>query len=276
MSVIIIPRRHYTQPQGRVQLAPEWVGIIKRAYVAGQSHDLASDFWYNTDPHILRPGPVGFELDFVEQNGVALSSIGGFSTLVGVDKPIFTVCLSIRTDPNIRWAFGDYDTAGSADTVSFGGRFSSATDALLVARAAGGANLVNTTLTGVANLGINSHVFGHTPGSLGYIANGNGVYKSAVSAAGSRGEGTTARFGSGGDYAGQRFIDSIALFAVGSAALPAAQALALAANPWQLFRADPIRIYSLPSGPISISWSSLTASNITQTGATMTLGGITR
>lgn len=47
-------------------------------------------------------------------------------------------------------------------------------------------------------------------------------------------------------------------------------------NPWQLFRADPIRIYSLPSGPISISWSSLTASNITQTGARLTLGGIVR
>lgn len=46
--------------------------------------------------------------------------------------------------------------------------------------------------------------------------------------------------------------------------------------PWQLFRADPVRIYSFPSGPISLSWSSLTASNITQTGARLTLGGITR
>lgn len=40
--------------------------------------------------------------------------------------------------------------------------------------------------------------------------------------------------------------------------------------PWQLFRADPIRIYSLPTGAISIN--SITASNITQTGATITLG----
>ena len=270
MTAIIIPRKHLRQPQGRVELAPEWAGTIKRVYVAGQSHDPASDFLYNTAPHILSPGPVGFELDFVEQNGVALSSSGGFSTLVDVDKPIFTVCLSIRTAPNIRWAFGDYNTTGSAESVSFGSRFVNATDALLTARAAGGTNLVNTTLTGVANLGINSHVFGHTPGSRGYIANGNGVYKSAVSAAGSRGEGTTARFGSGGDYAGQRFIDSIALFAVGSAALPAAQALDLAANPWQLFRADPIRIYSFPTGAISIT--SILASNITQTGARITLG----
>ena len=269
MAAIIIPRRHLAQPQGRVEIAPEWAGIIKRAYVAGQSHDPASDFGYNTDPHILGPGPAGFELKFIEQNGVALSS-GGFSALVGVDKPIFTVCLSIRKDSAIRWAFGDYAAGGSAETVSFGGRFSSATDALLVARAAGGANLVNTTLTGVASLGVNSHVFGHTPGSLGYIANGNGVYKSAVSAAGSRGGGTTARFGSGGDYGGQRFVDSIALFAVGSADLPAAQALDLAANPWQLFRADPIRIYSFPTGAITLN--SLTMSAITQTTARATLG----
>ena len=44
----------------------------------------------------------------------------------------------------------------------------------------------------------------------------------------------------------------------------------LALNPWQLFRADPIRIYSLPTGAISIN--SITASNITQTGARITLG----
>ena len=45
---------------------------------------------------------------------------------------------------------------------------------------------------------------------------------------------------------------------------------ALAANPWQLFRADPIRIYSLPSGAISIN--SILVDNITQTGARITLG----
>ena len=43
-------------------------------------------------------------------------------------------------------------------------------------------------------------------------------------------------------------------------------------NPWQLFRADPIRIYSLPSGPISVTINSITASNITSSGARITLG----
>ena len=46
----------------------------------------------------------------------------------------------------------------------------------------------------------------------------------------------------------------------------------LYSNPWQLFRADPIRIYSFPSGPISVAINSITASNITQTGARITLG----
>ena len=41
-------------------------------------------------------------------------------------------------------------------------------------------------------------------------------------------------------------------------------------NIWQLFSADPLRIYSLPSGAITIN--SIIASNITQTGARITLG----
>jgi len=44
----------------------------------------------------------------------------------------------------------------------------------------------------------------------------------------------------------------------------------LSINPWQLFRADPQRIYSLPSGAISIN--SILASNITSSGARITLG----
>ena len=55
-----------------------------------------------------------------------------------------------------------------------------------------------------------------------------------------------------------------------------AEARALSANVWQLFHADPIRIYSFPTSPVVPSWSSLTASNTTQTGATLTLGGIVR
>ena len=237
--------------------------------MAGQPHDLAYDFWYDTAPYELSPNPTGLGLNFASQQGVALTSGSGFSSIVNVDAPIFVVCLSVRTESTARWPFADYNSAGSSGAISFGARVDAA-NALLRVRNASGSNLVETTFTNVIKPEVNSHVFGHTPNSLGYIANGDGVYKSAVSAAGSRGLGASARFGSGGDFTTQRFIGSIGLFAVGSAALSAAQALDLAANPWQLFRADPIRIYSLPSGAISIN--SITASNITQTGARITLG----
>ena len=48
-----------------------------------------------------------------------------------------------------------------------------------------------------------------------------------------------------------------------------AEAEAISGNIWQIFRADPLRIYSLPSGPITLN--SLTMSNITQTTARATL-----
>ena len=47
----------------------------------------------------------------------------------------------------------------------------------------------------------------------------------------------------------------------------------LTLNPWEIFRADPVRFYSLPSGAITLT--SLTMSNPTSSGARATLG-ITR
>lgn len=43
-------------------------------------------------------------------------------------------------------------------------------------------------------------------------------------------------------------------------------------NPWQIFRADPLRIYSFPSGPITPTITGITASLVTSSSATITLG----
>lgn len=67
-----------------------------------------------------------------------------------------------------------------------------------------------------------------------------------------------------------QYSRDIGLVAVFQSALSADEIAELSINPWQLFRADPVRIYSLPTGAISIN--SLTASNITQTGARIALG----
>lgn len=48
------------------------------------------------------------------------------------------------------------------------------------------------------------------------------------------------------------------------------EAAELCANPWQLFKADPVRIYSLPSGPITLGTPII--SNITASGFRVSVG----
>lgn len=60
------------------------------------------------------------------------------------------------------------------------------------------------------------------------------------------------------------------LDAAWSRALSADELAAVGENPWQMFRADPVRFYSLPSGPITLN--SLSVSNITSSGARFTVG----
>lgn len=73
----------------------------------------------------------------------------------------------------------------------------------------------------------------------------------------------------GSGYNGQ--VDAVyGLHAQWSRALSESECTDLSANPWQLFRANPVRFYSLPSGPITLN--SLTASNITSSGSRFTVG----
>ena len=75
--------------------------------------------------------------------------------------------------------------------------------------------------------------------------------------------------------AGYQFNGVYGSVAVIAGAITDDEAHQLVDNPWMLYEAERDEIFSLPSaGPVS--WSSLTASGITQTGATLTLGGITR
>lgn len=66
------------------------------------------------------------------------------------------------------------------------------------------------------------------------------------------------------------FKGAASVFLAWPRALDSEELIEYSKNTWQLFRADPIRIYSLPSGAITLN--SITASNITQTGARITLG----
>lgn len=122
----------------------------------------------------------------------------------------------------------------------------------------------------------NRHVFVATRSAPGAIA----LYRDGVAlslAASSAVAGTAVGIGGawvGGAAANNRgHAGPIALCAALNFDLSDAQAREISYAPWQLFRADPIRTYSLPSGPITLT--SLTMSAFTSSGARATLG-ITR
>ena len=75
-----------------------------------------------------------------------------------------------------------------------------------------------------------------------------------------------------GDYntADHADRDDFYTVAIWDRALSSAELAEWTANPWQLFRADPLRIYSFPTGAITLN--SLTMSAITQNTARATLG----
>lgn len=114
--------------------------------------------------------------------------------------------------------------------------------------------------------------------SVGLTKRGNvvKVFANRQSASATGGNGGIRRsagsglFGQSGSIDGRAVYASTVLSAVCGVALPDAAMFDLLDNPWRIFRADPIRIYSLPSGALTIN--SITASNITSSGARITLG----
>ena len=254
MTAIIIPRRHYTQPQGRVQIssAPVCDGLI--AAYCGQSVELVSETLTAAS----------------EQYGLrecGRTVISGFTAPVGITEALDEmtcfafIALLPNTNGGVVAMIGD--SAGDSDVRVF--PYTSGLGFGFV--------LYNSpAYNGYQELRITLPAGYVGPVVMRYRRNGLLTIKalsgenSAVALDRSVFIGTTRLYaapsvGMGGLALFRRYISD-------------EEEVSLLQAPWQLFRADPIRIYSLPSG--AISWSSLTASNITQTGARLTLGGIAR
>ena len=125
------------------------------------------------------------------------------------------------------------------------------------------------------------HVFlGMRAGAVGYLdVDGVELAANSVGTASIWNAGN--RLSIGGIYGYSGYLDVDAphhLTLAWNRALSKAERISIGHDPSQVLRSrdDDSILYSLPSGPISVSWSSLTASNITQTSATLTLGGIVR
>lgn len=263
MTVIIIPRKRLTQPQpqGRVAVAPEWSdGIVAlqngREMVVGGATSTGS------------PGQEVVSRGIGWRGGSGKYFFGAAEYKPTLNNPYslaFEIVSRTVVDGGAVFSIADAPTSGTVRLLfrcAYPRKFDVYWNGSYRIQAGAEWQENERTLCvfshdgTTARLWINGVLAGSAAGEFGSESNATNWY-----------------FGSGYD----KQFDAVYLWhAQWSRALSTSEALSISDNPWQLFRADPIRIYSLPSGPIGISWSSLTASNITQTGAALTLGGITR
>ncbi len=273
MSVIIIPRKHLSQPQGRLEIAPAWEGLVIFA--------VAGDARYDVTTGLL--GTRSAVEQAVMQDGIAVRATAQNAGVSFDRRPITTAPYSII-------AIASPTTEARRQHIFFQGEESDPRYCQISLSA--GMDWTGGNLGGAVALvehdqdykarahAINAadgnrHVFVGTRSAPGVVA----LYRDGVAlslAAASAVAGTAVGIGGawvGGAGANNRgHAGPIAFCAALNFDLSGAQAREISYAPWQLFRADPIRIYSLPSGPISLTINSITASNIPSSGARITLG----
>lgn len=256
MSVIIIPRKRLRQLQGRAEV--DWANPITEGLIFASAG--ASDA-VTTSPLVLVPDGLGFKSSELLPVYRAADDVVAFTVMGDVEF----------TSNNGDWAALDYGyyVSGTQNMNTSIGLMGSENILYATCRKDQGSITTLKTISFPyrATLALSGAI------GTGATAYENGISIGAVASAGAHSPDSRRRFSAfTNTTAGKKAYWQ----SVWKRALSAAEIAEAYRDPWQLFRADPIRIYSLPSGPISLSWSSLTASNITQTGARLTLGGIVR
>lgn len=268
MSVIHIPRKHAALPAGRLAASAEYEGRLALLIPfygdsAGRCLVTGAAPTYPSQPLAYSYTPLGLLLNCADWNQSAMTipvSVAGSPVTVVLSgrKRAGVVAWMLHGAGNWTATYGEsFQNVKSTNSGDFSGDLALTDNGLPIDPG----NQVLAATMGGAN-------------DLRAVVNGGQVYADTSCSAVS-GTMHTLRFGA--DHAnGNKSDITVRFAAVLRGATSSEELRLLSGRPGALFRADPIRIYSLPSGPIGISWSSLTASNITQTGATLTLGGITR
>ena len=263
MTAIIIPRRHYTQPQGRVTVAPEWGGASLLV-----PHD--GGLWDAVSGEAL--SPVGSVTALPCEQGLCVTGNGYF------DVP--TSAYSLEVPFSVFFLYRTRAYTGTRPVIVTNPAYAGS-DRLMVRgpdyndyRRLEFSNLSNYSggivLTQNPSFAKNQWVpvmWAQPVKEAGaaYLPDIE-VSTPAATANPYRPPAPTMLVSPGIDG------HDLAVFALLPRVCGKDEYLELARNPWQLFRADPDRIYSLPSGAISLSINSITASGVTQTGARITLG----
>ena len=261
MTAIIIPRKHLAQPQGRVRIRRDWEPRLASLLhfspsgardLADQAANYAPVGAAAIDPHAnglgLRTGAGGTTNGYVESSG-AMAGWSGNPTLV-------FFLPEIAASQGANGAMLHAIPAATQYT-----QITPSGDAVYVLGQ--GAYSIGENILGKRNHTLILRATSQDPAWFSGRRKTDGV-------TGTIGTGAkTVRYGAWSS-AGWQFNGVYGSVATVKGFLSDAEAYDLIDYPWLFYEADPIRIYSLPSGAITLN--SLTMSNITQTSTRATLG----
>ena len=294
MSVIIIPRKHLRMPQGRVRVSDEWLntglgavilprygarnlvtgiaGVGGRSQRAGQYGvaarcTVASDA---ADVGINAVGTRAFTWLAVAAFDAPAGSWMGVASAKRAGVKLWAMMRNANQSPFLELAPWTGSSHGNT-TMSMPAFNSGGVEQLSNA----GAGVLGFSLDASAGTGANQTQLRQ------YHAGAETVTTTTLSAAGTFDLSASGSFfRAGGNHDGNYGVPSAAPWPHDlwmtlywpTVALPSELAQDLQRAPYQVLAADPIRIYSFPTGPISVAINSITASNITSSGARITLG----
>ena len=261
MTGIVAPAHRYEQPADIIGVHPDWHGRVKSLihFGTGAAVDVADNRIYvptgaaKSTPAApglvgLRVGDGGTTNGYIESAG-AMPGFSGNATLV-----FFLPEIAATQGTNGAMLFA-IPAASSYTQITPSG------DAAYIF--AQGAYSIGQNVLGTKNTTIIMRAAGPDPA---FFVN----QKKAVGVAASLPAGPkTIRLGAWSSL-GWQFNGVYGSVAVIAGAITDDEAYQIVDNPWMLYEAEPATIYSLPTGAISIN--SILASNITQTGARITLG----
>lgn len=271
MAEILIPRRRFSQPQGRQKVAQDWRDRLLSLvhFSAAGVTDVADDkaVWTPTGQYWLAPSTHGEGLR-LDLN--AVGKIQNSTIMAGVLNEPVTVVMFLPVvggSPGSGCVFFGSESYSSYSQIALSG----------VVHFFGTATATHTeTADGAFYKSSNRTIVFRQDATGNAAYDGNALFidkkKFAASGTGKLFNGaTTIQYGGWNDI-GWQYQGVIGSAAIIRGSATDDQVLAAVDNPWMFYEDDPVRIYSLPSGPVIPTLSTPSISNITTDGFRVSVG----